>query len=361
MKKNILLLGGITLVLAGCGSTVSVEDPCSGYSEEDTVVGFATSASPINDNSFNEGTWNGIETMCSAYEVGAEFIEGRDFSEDVRNLTALAERNNVVVASGFTFEQAIHEVATKFPDVEFIYVDSQPFDGENYVDLPNVHSFLFKEEEVGYLVGYVAGMMTQTNHIGFIGGDLQPPVERFGVGYVKGAEDANPDIIVDYQYAGTFEDPAVGKTIADTMFTSGADIIFSAASATGTGVIEAAKNYALDGEEKWVIGVDSDQYEDGIYTTPEGEEKSVILTSAMKNVDKAVEIGLDAIANGNFTGGTSQLGIEQEGIGLPEENPNLPQDIIDAAYKALETVEEIPQDAKSLEETLTTATVNGLF
>jgi len=360
MKKKlvgVLSLG--VLVLSGCATDVA--DPCSGYSEEETKIGFATSASPINDKSFNEGTWNGIEEICAAYEVGAEYIEGREFSEDVKNLTALADRNDVVVASGFTFENAIYEVASRFPETNFIYIDSQPFDGEEYVEMDNVHSFLFKEEEVGYLVGYVAGLFTQTDHIGFIGGDLQPPVERFGVGFVAGAEDANENITVDYQYAGTFDDPAVGKTMADTMYTNGADIIFTAASATGTGAIESAKNFTLDDDPKWVIGVDSDQYEDGKYTTDSGEEKSVILTSAMKNVDKAVQIGLDALANGEFSGGTSQLGLEHGAIGLPEENPNLEQEIIDAAYKALEAVESIPKDAKELEKTLENATVNGLF
>lgn len=228
-------------------------------------------------------------------------------------------------------------------------IDAEPTNADGDVEkLDNVHSYLFNEQEAGYLVGYIAGKTTKTNQIGFIGGMQSPPVQKFGYGYVAGAQAANKDVTVDYNYAGTFEDVGIGKTTANTMYSKGADIIFGAAGGTNTGIIEAAKDQLSKDNEVWMIGVDRDMYEDGIY---EGD-KSLMLTSAMKMVDVAATQGLTDHFDDKFTSGATVLGYKDQGVGLPEENKNLDQKLVDEAKSSLESMDKIPASKEDLDASL---------
>ncbi len=150
-------------------------------------------------------------------------------------------------------------------------------------------------------------------------------IRKFHAGFVAGVHSVDPFIEVVSQYAGSFGDPGKGQQIASTMYEQGVDIIYHAAGGTGNGVINEAKNRVENGEKVWVIGVDKDQYEDGKLA----DGKSVVLTSMMKRVDVAAYNVIEAAVKGEFPGGkVTALTLKDNGVGIPEENPNLSEDII---------------------------------
>lgn len=349
MKKFFGLSLMMVFVLAGCGST-ETQDAAG-------TIGFVSDTGGINDKSFNQGTWEGVEAFGEENGYESSYIETKDVSQIEQNLSASAAENEIVVAAGFTFATPIYNVAQANTDTDFILIDSEPTNEDGDVEeLDNVHSYLFNEQEAGYLVGYIAGKSTETDRVGFVGGMQSPPVQKFGVGYVAGAQAANPDVIVDFNYTGTFEDVGVGKTTANTMYAQGADIVFGAAGGTNTGIIEAAKEQRSKDNDVWMIGVDRDMYEDGIY---DGDE-SLMLTSAMKMVDVAASEGLADHYDGNFTAGSTVLGYTDNGVGLPEENPNLDQALVDEAKDALENAASVPASAEDLDAILEIE-VNGEY
>ncbi len=322
MKKIMVLIGIAIFILAGCSAS-GEELACSQYESQ---IGMVTDSGGVNDKSFNQGTWEGINDFCRDYEVGATYIETGDASEMVRNLNTQAEQNEVVVASGYLFENAIYESAKANPDTNYIFIDGEPKDADgNLVEVDNIKSVLFEDSEAGYLVGYLAASLSEANHIGFIGGTEVPPVQRFGWGFVQGAQDANPTVEIEYQYTGTFNDPAKGQTVASAMYDQGVDIIFTCAGGVNDGVVNEAKTRMTNDPENeiWVIGVDRDMYQDGVYQDADGNDQSVILTSAMKNVNVAVYNALEEWKAGTFTGGLVVEDFASGGVGFPEENPNL--------------------------------------
>jgi basic membrane protein A len=162
-----------------------------------------------------------------------------------------------------------------------------------------------------------------------------------------------------YSYTGSFTDSAIGKTTAETMYNSGADIIFTAAGGVNAGVIEAAKTERLNGNEVWVIGVDRDMYEDGYYTDTEGLQQSLILTSATKMVGTGSYNGIKASMSDTWVGGTTVLTYENNGVGVPAENPNLDQAIVDEAAKALSEETDLRYDTAENVEEIITINVEG--
>lgn len=362
MKKIIIILLVAILLLAGCTSSATNEvEPCeiTGTSE----ITLVTDTGGVNDESFNQGTWEAIEAYCTTNtSVGAKYIETTDAAQMENNLKTASEQSEVVVVSGSSFATPVYNVAPLYPDVHYVLIDAEPTDANSQTQtLDNVMSFYFAEEQAGYLAGYVAGKTTKTNHIGFIGGEPVPGVNKYAYGFVQGAQEANPDIIIDVQYADSFADQTKGQTMADAMYGSGCDIIFQAAGGTGLGVINSAVQRAQQGEEVWVIGVDLDQYSKGTYVNGSGEEKSVILTSATKNLEVAVQTGLDAHFNNTWDGGSvDTLSIEDNAVGFPTENPNMEPSVIDEAYKSLdENKANISNDLETTNENITTATING--
>lgn len=338
MKKILSVLMLSILVLAGC-SQGDEKNSCNGG---ETKIGLVTDIGGIDDKSFNQGAWEGIEQYCTSSSIGATYIETKDPADRKKNLETMATTDGIeiVVATGMNFEADIYEVAKENTDMKFILVDGSPFnasanngDGE-YEELDNVKSLFFDETQAGYLAGYVSGKTTKTNRIGFIGGMQIPPVQNFGSGYIQGAKDANKDIVVDYSYVGNFDDPTTAKTTADTYYEQGVDIIFTAAGGSNEGVINAAKERTTNGDDKWVVGVDVDMFDQGLYDKE--NNKSVILTSAVKRVDKAVEKALEEFFKGEYKSGSTTYTYKEDGVGLPEENPNVDQKIIDDAKKAFE-------------------------
>lgn len=365
MKKLISLLTFVILVLAGCGAATDTSseaetNPCE---TGESKIGMVTDTGGINDKSFNQGTWEGIQDYCAETGVGATYIQSTDSSQYATNIETLAQSNEVVVAAGYYFETAIYDAAIAYPDVDFIIIDAEPVNSATgeVATLDNVQSFLFEEQEAGYLVGYIAAKTSTTGHIGFIGGNPVPAVQKFGYGYIAGAQAANPEVIVEYGYANTFSDSNTTKTMAESQIALGVDVIFTAAGGANNGVVEATKTATLENPDApvWAIGVDRDMYDDGLYTDANGEEKSVILTSAVKHVGAAAYSGITDHFNGTFEGGVSVLGYEDGGAGLPETNPNVDDALINEAVEAFESEESVPTTADEVNAMLTTATVNG--
>ena len=186
MKKIISIISVFLLIIgiSGCGANANKKGACGAG---DPQVVMVTDTGGINDKSFNQGTWEGIQQACSELGVGGTYIQTTNESELEGNLRRAAQEGKIVVAVGFSFEKVIAKVAKEFPDVKFVAIDAQPTDeAGNPVSVPNVFSYFFNEAEAGYLVGYIAGQKTATNHVGFVGGIKNPAVQHFGYGFIQG-------------------------------------------------------------------------------------------------------------------------------------------------------------------------------
>ena len=260
------------------------------------------------DKSFNEGAYVGAERFKR--ETGIEY---RDFEirNDVQREQALrnfAQRGqNPIVAVGFGFRAAMEKVAAEFPNTRFGIIDSA-------VNLPNVQSVLFKEHEGSYLVGLLAGLRSQSGTIGFVGGMDIPLIRKFACGYVQGARAARPNIRVIQNMTGTtgaaFSDPVRGAELARGQMAQGADIVFHAAGATGTGVLQAVADAGKLG-----IGVDSNQ---------NALHPGRVLTSMLKRVDVAVFQAFSTARAGTWRPGVTVLGLAEDGIDWADDASNAP-------------------------------------
>ncbi len=265
------------------------------------TVFFVTDTGGLGDKSFNDSAWAGVEQAVKDYGVTANVIQSYEQADYIPNLTAAAQVSDVVVAVGFMMQDALAKVAPQFPNTKFIFIDGT-------VNAPNVENYLFTEQQPSYLVGYLAAAMSKTGKVGFVGGIPIPPVERYQYGYEAGVETYNvlngANVQILSGYVGSFDDPAAGKSLTNSQFSEGADIVFAAAGLTGLGTIEAAKDA---GQGHFAIGVDSDQD----YLAP-----GFVLASAMKRVNTAVFDGIKSAVEGTFKGGTITLSLKENGVGL---------------------------------------------
>ena len=339
LRTIFAILVALSLIVVGCSSKSAKNDTKSD-GKNAYKIGVVTGEGGAKDKSFNQANVEAIQAWTKANGAKEPVVlETKTQSDITSNLQNAAKVSDIISLAGFEFEKEIPKVAEQYKDKKFMYVDT-------FVDAPNIVSLIFKEQEAGYLAGYAAALQSKTGKVGFIGGTKTPPVERFGIGFVHGAKAAKSDIKVMYNYSGTFSDTNKGKTLAATMFDSGADVIFVAAGNTGNGVISEAKERGIidmskSGEIKhWVVGVDKDQYEEGIFKgkDKDGKEyqKSAILTSAVKNIEVAVTKILNEIKEGKFSKGEHIFGIKENGVGIPKENPNLSEEAKTKIAKAIE-------------------------
>ncbi|SON54196.1 Purine nucleoside receptor A [Hartmannibacter diazotrophicus] len=273
------------------------------------------------DKSFNEAAHNGAEKFKA--ETGIDY---RDFEPTNDTQGEQALRNfashgfNPVVGVSFAWTSAIEKVAKEYPDTKFYIIDS-------VVELPNVKSVVFKEEEGSFLVGLIAGMKSESKKVGFVGGMDIPLIRRFECGYFQGAKAADEKVEVSGFMTGTtgaaWNDPVRGGELAQAQFDKGADVVYAAAGATGLGVLQKAAD-----EGKYSIGVDSNQN----YLHP-----GSVLTSMVKRVDVAVYNAFKDTMDDKFEGGVSSLGLAEGGVdwALDENNEKLiTPDIKEAVEKA---------------------------
>lgn len=337
-KLSLLLVLAFTLVLAGCGNKNAAnnggttnagnagntaDNTQAGNGETATdaskiKVGLVTDVGGVNDKSFNQSAWEALTELNKETGLQTKYLQSNQSSDYVPNLNQFVQGGyDLTWSIGFDLGDATLEVAQANPDAKLAIID-------NVVDAPNVESVTFAENEGSFLVGVVAGLTTKTNKIGFIGGAESPVIKRFEVGFQAGVAAVNPDAKVTVTYAAAYDKPDIGKSLATQLFNDGADIIFPAAGQTGNGVFNeaAARNQAGGANKLWVIGVDKDQ------SLEFGDE--VTLTSMMKRVDVAVKNVTQQVIDGTFKGGqVTNLTLKEDGVGLPEENPNLSQEILD--------------------------------
>jgi basic membrane protein A and related proteins len=326
------------IVVMAASFSVGCSKPSNGGNGGDTPslkVGMVTDAGTIDDKSFNQGTWEGV--VKASTELGLEYrylkpagTTEADYMKEIGNLVDAGF--TFVVTPGFKFETAIFEAQTKYPNAKFVLIDGYPHAGDwaPVVD-KNTVSIFFAEHESGFLAGVATALQLQEGEVGFIGGMEIPPVQKFNWGFQQGLlyanENFNTNVTVKAEnviYQGTFDNVAAGQQLAAQMYDKGVKAIFAAAGGVGIGAINEAKARAKDGADVWIIGVDVDQYGEGIY---EGT-KSIILTSAMKYIDQAAYDMIKAEKDGAFPGGEILLfTAANNGIGIPKENPNLSTDV----------------------------------
>jgi basic membrane protein A len=305
------LLLVLSLVLLACGDGKQAE------SDQDQItIGLVLSVGGLGDKSFNDSAYEGL--MRAATELGVKPVYGQpeQMSEDEKYLRQYAEQGmDLIIGVGFLMKDALERVSAQFPGAHFAIIDAE-------VDRPNVASLVFREHEGSFLVGAIAGLVTETDKVGFIGGMDIPLIHKFEVGYTEGVKYVNPGAQVLVAYAGSgpeaFHDPVKGKSMALSQFDRGADIIFQAAGSTGNGVIDAATERGL-----FAIGVDANQN----YMSP-----GHVLTSMLKRVDVAVYQIVEDVTAGEFRGGVHTYGLEVNGVGyaLDEHNRDLiSQEVLD--------------------------------
>ncbi len=315
-------------ILGACGAKKENEGTTGTDGEKETgnfSVAMVTDIGGVDDKSFNQSAWTGLQAFGKANGLekgdgGFDYLQSASDADYNTNLNNLVRRDfDLVFGIGFLMESAVNEIATQKPDAQLAIIDS-------VVDQPNVASVLFKEQEGSYLAGVAAALMTKSKKIGFVGGMEIPVIERFEAGFLEGVKAVDPNIEVDVQYTGAFDKAELGKTTANRMYSSGVDIIFHAAGGTGNGVFAEAKELKTKDPNAyvWVIGVDSDQYDEGAVG-----DKNVTLTSMLKRVDIAVQNISQLAMDDKFPGGeTTIYGLAEEGVGLADSRGAIPEDVL---------------------------------
>jgi basic membrane protein A len=258
------------------------------------------------DRSFNQSASEGVEKFKKETGIPVREFEIQNASQREQIMRQFARRGaTIIVGVGFTQASAVETVAKEYPDVKFAIIDG-------VVDLPNVESINFKEQESSYLCGIAAAMATKTGKVGFVGGMDIPLIRKFAVGYSAGVASVDPKIEVIENMTGTtpaaWTNPSAGAELAKSQFGRGADVVFHAAGATGVGVMQAAADAGL-----LSIGCDSNQ--DHLHP-------GSVLTSALKRVDVAVYTVFMDAKNGTFKSGSKVLGLAEEGVGYSLDDDN---------------------------------------
>ena len=359
MKKIISKLGIILLLVAGLGTLlffIKVFKIASELENADEFsVSMVTDGGGINDQSFQQSAWEGLQRFSKSTGTHVSYIECAQISDAFSNLDKLSDVNtNLIYAVGFKMADALKLAAKANPEINFCIADFSYGD-----ETPeNITGITFRAEESSFLVGYIAACTTKTNCVGFIGGIKGMVIDQFEYGYragvAYGAKKLNKDIVVKVQYAESFTDSAKGKAIATNMYGTGSekdcDIVFHAAGGAGMGVIESAKETG-----NFAIGADMDQS----YLAPKN-----VLTSSIKNVGMALEIiSQKALDGENIGGKTYSFGIKEGCVGIPENNPNISQDVLEKVRKIQEKIssgEIVPPGTKENYDEFVNKTINNL-
>lgn len=322
------------LLLGGCGESddgvrvvrVWDENSTDSSSSEEVVresgitdrVGMVTDVGGIDDASFNQSAWEGLQALEQSWEIQTSYIDSESEADFYDNFAKeAAEGCGLCWGIGFGCADALLQIAQDRPRTHFAIVDSS---FENTPD--NVTAVVFRAQEPSFLVGYIAAAATHTGKVGFVGGVRGEIIDQFQYGFQAGVDYGaalyGKNVEITIEYADSFGDEQKGYEIAKAMYRSGCDIVYHAAGATGVGVIWAAKDNG-----KYVIGVDKDQSA----LAPEN-----ILTSAMKKVDIAVERVSESYLRGEAIGGkTISFGLTEGAVGIPEEHKNYRDEIYDSA------------------------------
>ena len=294
MKHGLPVFLFFLFILVGCSSQNENKSGRAPLRNGKLQIGLVFDVGGRGDKSFNDSAYNGLEIAKKKYGTNFLFVEpqgeGADREAALRQM-ATDPDIGLVIGVGLLFSEDITKIAAEFPDKKFVCIDyiSQP----NVLIPQNLQGIVFEEQKGSYLAGALAGMMTKTKTVGFIGGMESSVIKKFETGFTKGVRSVNPDIRVISGYIGmtgsAFANPAKGKELALGQYGKGADIIYQAAGASGLGVIEAARE-----SKAFVICTDRDQ---------ESEAPGFVLSSMTKAVDRAVLKTVENVLNGSFKGG----------------------------------------------------------
>ena len=311
-----------SMALTGCGNKTDNNDKkgssasadvCKSAKGDGPKVGLAYDVGGRGDQSFNDSAYAGLKKAVEELKatcVTGEATDGEAESARETRLKDMADAGmNPIIGVGFAYSDAVNAVAPNYPNISFGVIDG--FDPDSTAN-DNVAYLGFAENEGSYLVGVAAALKSKANHIGFVGGVHNDLIKKFEAGYTAGAKSVKPDVKVDVKYIQEsdlkgFGDPAGGKDAATAEFDNGADIVYHASGASGSGVFDAA---AAAGSGKWAIGVDSDQY-----LTASAAQKPHILTSMLKRVDVATFDMIKSVADGSPLTSYQTYDLKKDGVG----------------------------------------------
>ena len=307
MKKILALVLALCMIfaLAACGQKAA---PAAAK----TKIGMVTDVGGVNDKSFNQTSWEGLQALAkedSRFEVN--YLESKTDADYQTNInTFIDEGYDLVICVGYMLADATRQAAEANPDQKFAIIDDS-----SCADLPNVACLMFAQEQASYLVGLVAGAVTQSKTVGYVQGMVSDSMNLFGIGFITGVLEQCPGATVLQYNANNFGDIAGGNTAAKDMITKGADVIYQAAGGTGIGVMN-----ACDEEGIWGIGVDTDQ------AVVLGNDH--IITSAMKRVDIASQDISKAVKAGTYTAGVHMYDLSNGGVDLAPTKTHIPEDVL---------------------------------
>jgi basic membrane protein A and related proteins len=327
------LVAALALLAAGCGSgsdnaagttetTATTATSTTGTTPGKAIkVGLITDLGQLNDNGFNELAYNGLKRAERVLGIKGRVVESKSAADYVPNMTTLARQGyDLIIGVGFAQGDAIATTAKKFPKTSFAIVDVDQNDLKGKPT--NVRGLLFREQEVGYLAGYLAALEAKAaggKQVSAVGGFKEPPVDRYIAGYKAGAQAAVPGIVVKWGYSQDWDDQTKCKELGLNQIAGGSKVVFQVAGGCGLGALLAAKE-----QKVWGIGVDADQSFLGPH----------VLTSALKGVDTAVFLTAKAVQDGTFKGGgNADFGLDQDGVGLGKFSPKASKKDIAATKK----------------------------
>ena len=332
MKKKlmaVLLAGAMVFSMVACGGSdnSTAESNETGATSEPTTetssdvkIGLITDTGGVNDGSFNQSAWEGLQRAQADYGIEVNYLESKTDSDYTPNIEQfMDEEYDLIICVGYQLADALRTAAEANPDQKFAIIDDS-----SCADLENVSCLMFRQEQASYLVGYVAGLTTETNTVGFVLGMENETMNQFGYGFCAGVLDANADATVLQSNANSFSDPAIGKSNANTMITNKADIIFHAAGGTGLGVIQACQEAGIK-----AIGVDSDQ---------SSIAPDTVITSAMKRVDNAVYDSAKSIVEGTYAAGVITYDLSMGGVDIAPTTDLLDDETIAAVNEVKEKI-----------------------
>lgn len=291
VKRIFFFILAFGLVLSACGKK---EEAKKAPEQKPLKVGLVFDVGGRGDKSFNDASFAGLEKAKQELGIEYEFIEppgeGADREAALRQLASQPDID-LIFGVGFIFSHDIAEIAKEFPEKKFACID---YSADTAKAMPaNLSGITFEEEKGSFLVGAIAGLVTKTGKVGFIGGMESPIIKKFERGYSNGARYVNQNVQVDVGYVGltpdAFKNPAKAKELALGQYSKGIDIVYQASGASGLGVFEAARQ-----EKKLVIGTDQNQ---------ESEAPGLVLTSMVKAVDQSVFKTISDVKNNSFKGG----------------------------------------------------------
>ena len=323
MKRKVLaIMLTLTMIFAltACGEKATNTSSSAAESTKKVKIGMVTDVGGVNDGSFNQSSWEGLQKAATDLGVEVKYLESKTDADYAPNIESFIDGEyDLIITVGYMLADATKTAAKANPNQKFAIIDDN-----SMKDLPNVTCLMFEQSQASYLVGLAAGMTTKTNTVGFVIGMANATMNQFGYGYLAGVMDANPNAKILQTNANAFGDMAGGKSAAVAMVTKGADVIFHAAGGTGLGVIEGCVESNIS-----VIGVDSDQSK----LAPKN-----MLTSAMKRVDNACYDMAKATKEGTIKGGEIVYDLKSAGVDIAPTTTNLSQPVLDAVNKAKDKI-----------------------